>query len=268
MFFKRGKGPLVSVLLPTRGKIGSLCEAIDSLYSLAVDKSLVEFCLKIDDDDEETINVINHLAKIIPIKTIISPRGRGYTDFGQWVNDLCAMSTGDWLYIFNDDARMRTIGWDQLLLNSEIMCPRPGAEDVCLFVTPTINRPGAKEFMFLRRTVYEILGHWALGPYVDHWIYSVMSYIYAAYDFIILVEHFVDSGNSSIDYIAAGEAMASNKAIRERLSDANKLMDYIDSAATKSKWNPSEYYKSLVSPGSKKYVLLDDKLCLKEETVL
>jgi hypothetical protein len=153
---------------------------------------------------------------------------------------------------------MLTTFWDQILLNAYIHCPRPGAEDVCLFVTPTIYRPTAKEFMFLRRTVYEILGHWSLGPYVDHWIHSVMGSIYATYEFPVMVEHFVKAGNSNIDYAVVGETMASNKAIRARIADATKLLNYLESK-TPPDWNPTDYYKSLVNPEEKKLIVLDEK---------
>lgn len=66
-----------------------------------------------------------------------------------WVNDLCALAAGDWLFLFNDDARMRTNDWDQWLLNAELKHSVPGLEDICLLVAETINRPTATEFMFL-----------------------------------------------------------------------------------------------------------------------
>ena len=54
-FFQRGEGPLVSVLLPTRGRVDGLRIAIDSLHSLAEGKFNIEYLLKIDDDDADTI---------------------------------------------------------------------------------------------------------------------------------------------------------------------------------------------------------------------
>ena len=64
MILKRGRGPLVSILIPTRGRSSSLCVAIDSLYSLAFDKSSIEFLLKVDDDDVETIETIKRLSRV------------------------------------------------------------------------------------------------------------------------------------------------------------------------------------------------------------
>ena len=42
-FFPRGEGPLVSILLPTRGRPDHLLSAVRSLWDLAYDKSNLEF---------------------------------------------------------------------------------------------------------------------------------------------------------------------------------------------------------------------------------
>lgn len=95
-YFPRGNGPLVSILLPTRGRVQGLLTAIDSLYSLANNKSNLEFIFKADDDDKETINIIHKISELIPnCKSIVSPRGRGYMDLHIWINQMCSVATGD-----------------------------------------------------------------------------------------------------------------------------------------------------------------------------
>ena len=49
---------LVSVLIPTRKRVKLLKECLDSLNTKTQDKSLVEILLKIDTDDQETIDFI------------------------------------------------------------------------------------------------------------------------------------------------------------------------------------------------------------------
>src|SRR5262245_57155345 len=83
--FPRSDNPFVSILIPTRGRSQALCEAIDSVYSLAKDKSLVEFVLKVDDDDRETIKTANRLTGMLGVSTIMSPRGKGYRDMHLWI---------------------------------------------------------------------------------------------------------------------------------------------------------------------------------------
>lgn len=238
--FKRGPGPLVSIMLPTRGRPKWMCEAIDSLYSLAIDKTLMEFILKIDSDDKETIDVANRLAEVLPMKIIVSPRGNGYHDMHHWVNDMCAIATGDWLYIFNDDARMITHGWDRMLLEAYMMVEYwHGIPDVCLLITPTPERPGATEFGFLRRRVYEILGHWSLSPHNDNWIYQVMSFIKSAYAInMIKIDHFIDLATDDVSiqrkkaYETAIFTLASMDATKHQLEDVTKLFNYISTNST------------------------------------
>lgn len=228
--FKRGEGPLVSVLIPSRGRPKSLLEAIDSLYSLAKNTNLIELILKLDSDDKETISVVTSLP--LPIKTIISPRGNGYWDMHHWVNDMCAISKGDWLYLFNDDARMTTQDWDQLLLRVQIANAFPGVEDVCLLVSPTIYHPNSHEFMFLRHTTYKILGHWSLSPQNDSWIHAVLSMIRFVFDYPIYVQHEeiddVTRKGVKAAYGTTCMTLISSEAIRNQIKDALKLQDYID----------------------------------------
>lgn len=244
-FFKRGSGPLASILIPTRGKPKSLLEAIDSVYSLASKKSNVEFIVKIDTDDQETIDMVCGIQGVIPLRSIISPRGKGYADMHHWLNDMCAIASGDWLYLFNDDARLKTDRWDEMLEDVYIIDARPGTEDVCMFYTPTIDRPEAKEFMFLRNTVYKLLGHWSLSPYADYWIRTVMGKVGLCYKLPIFVEHLnPQGGNKNVNYPFVSETISSTRAIRAMTTDEIKLLDYIDAAIVKADWNPEKYYIS------------------------
>jgi glycosyltransferase involved in cell wall biosynthesis len=233
--FKRGNGPLVSFLLPTRNRVHWLLSAIDSVHSLAVDKNCFEFIFKLDDDDKETIQFIDHLSTLIPVKTIISPRGNGYADMHLWVNEMCAMSTGDWLFIFNDDARIMTERWDEVLQYSKLEGYwHDAADDIIALVAPVVSRPGSTEFIFLRRKVYEILGHWALNPHNDTWIMKVMSNIFSIVEIPIYINHFNDesddlTGKQTKETCKATiPLLIDNKTIIEMLKDSLKLAEYIE----------------------------------------
>lgn len=240
--FIRGNSPLVSVLIPSRNKSQSLLEAIDSIYSLAFDKGNVEFLVKADNDDIKTIETICSLQEVIPLKAIISPRGKGYLDIHHWINDLSRIARGDWLYLFNDDARIKTEGWDQILLQMVLEDARPGTEDVCLVVTPTLDRPTAKEFMFLRRTAFHILDHWSLSPFVDYWIRTVAIRAGVCFQLPIWVEH-LNTGGNSFD---GGDTVSSIDALREIIYDQLKIIAYLEREIKKTEWNPEKYYLSCV----------------------
>lgn len=193
--FSRGKGPLVSILMPTRGRPRLLRESVDSLYSKCVDKSCLEFIFKVDDDDLEVIEVVKELAKVVPSQVIISPRGAGYYDLHHIVNYLSSLAKGDWLFIFNDDARMLTDGWDQILAKADLsVIPRWGGNDgICLLGPHVIEREISWEFPILRRKTFELLGHFSLHLSNDSYIYWVMAGINAACSIPdIRITHFVN----------------------------------------------------------------------------
>jgi len=241
MPFKRGNGPLVSILLPTRGRPQWLRESIDSLYSLAQDKSCMEFILKVDDDDKETIETARQLSEILPLKFIISSKGAGYFDMHHWVNDMSKLATGDWLFLFNDDAVMQTERWDDLLLNFDIMTKSDPSQSayqnpgVCLFIAESIGRKDAYEFIFLRRKVFEILGHFTLSPHSDSYAIGVMATIKSAFKIPIQIRHFSELAEdatrieSKAAYITTGPTLTTSPIIRAIINDALKLQDYIDS---------------------------------------
>jgi hypothetical protein len=233
-FFPRGVGPLVSVLLPTRKRVRGLVAAIDSLYSLAKNKSNLEFILKIDDDDAETIELFHKLQSILPVKSIISSRGNGYHDMHHWVNQMSALATGDWLFLFNDDALMGSQDWDEMLLYIGVH-NWWGIPDICCISVETVNSPGSQEFMFLRRRVFELLGYYSLIPHNDTWIKTLMPMVSAFISFpLIQVVHQIKEYDDDVrrEGIPARETTqytVDNGPMKLRkLQDALKLQRYIN----------------------------------------
>ncbi len=238
--FPRGSGPLVSVLLPTRGRIHHLYQAVASLYASCRDKSLVEFIIKADDDDLPTIDLAKGMIRDgLQGKLLVSPRGRGYLDMHVWVNNMAKEAKGDWLFLWNDDARMVTDGWDQILLYSAIGqdCPWHGVKEICMLVAPTVGRPDAAEFAFVRRKLVEVLGHYSLNPHTDNWIYSVVCFVHAAFRICINVKHLSHSEEMPDDdvrrevleaYKVSGKDLNSVEEMRQKLADVGKLVDYIE----------------------------------------
>lgn len=200
--FSRGKGPLVSVLLPTRGRPKWLAECVDSLYSLAKNPRELEFLFKVDTDDTETQGTVLGLAKMLPARVIISPRGRGYLDLHEYVNALSAAATGDWLFIFNDDARMLTQDWDEVIRTADpTKIPKWGGSDEVALLAPQVReRDTSWEFPILRRRTYQILGHFSRHLSSDSWIYWVMSGLDAAISLSqIEVTHFVNDVQDQVN---------------------------------------------------------------------
>lgn len=239
-FFPRGSGPLVSVLLPTRGRTDHLYQAIASLYANCIDKALVEYVIKADDDDLPTIDLARGMLRDgLNGKLMVGPRGRGYLDMHLWVNDMSREAGGDWLFLWNDDARMATSAWDQHLLEAGIGKDSPwhGVKEICMLVAPTVGRPDAAEFLFVRRRIVELLGHYSMNPHTDNWIYSVVCFVHAAFRFSVQVHHLSHTEHMVEDevrrnvleaYKQAGKDLNSTREMRQKLEDMRKLVDYIE----------------------------------------
>ena len=79
--FPRGAGPLVTVLLPTRGRPKELFDSVESLYNLAINKDKIEFLFRVDTDDLPSIDVCNKLTESLPnARMVVDRRGQGYAD--------------------------------------------------------------------------------------------------------------------------------------------------------------------------------------------
>lgn len=238
-FFRRGPGPLVSVLIPTRGRVPHLLRAIDSLVSLAEDKKNLEFIFKVDDDDKETIDACKKLETLIVCKTIISPRGRGFHEMHEWVNQMCAYATGDWLFLFNDDAKVVVQNWDSKVFFCGTDKAWPGIDDICLIVAPTVDRPFAQEFILLRKATYELLGHFSLSPHNDNWIYGVMNFCGCVIHSDIFIEHYShvigDETRqlSEAAYKTTGKSLNSLEAKRLRVADIDKVLSGMETATAR-----------------------------------
>ncbi len=232
--FPRGDGPLLSCLIPSRGRPSGLLRAIDSMYSLCKDKANIEFALKVDDDDQDTITTTDKLLEMLPhqVRREISPRGNGYVDVHKWVDSLCNLAQGDWFFLFNDDAVLKTQDWDQILLTANAKAIWHGLPEVCLLHAQTMNRPFATEFILLRREVFKILGHWSLSPHCDNWIFTVCRFLGCAYQCPLVVEHFQGyedetEKDSKAHRAVSAEEFNSIPTIQGRLQDVQTLLWYI-----------------------------------------
>lgn len=101
---------MISVLLPTRGRVALLEKSIQSLRSNARSKASIEILVAADSDDVETLEAAPALADVLVTMDRV-----GYSRLNEYYNALAAQATGDWLVLWNDDATMLTRGWDSVL---------------------------------------------------------------------------------------------------------------------------------------------------------
>lgn len=111
---------IISLLIPTRNRTKSLCRLFDSIEETCNSTDNLEVLLRIDEDDIETIRFIRKYSKNskLLIKTIIGKRGKGYVDLHNKVNELCQISSGNFLFSLADDVQFMTKNWDEKMLTT------------------------------------------------------------------------------------------------------------------------------------------------------
>lgn len=147
---------MISVLLPSRGRPKALTESIGSLLDLADRPGGIEILIGADPDDEPTQQAV------LPWQARIwtAPERYGYPQLHEYVNRLAEQADGDWLMLWNDDARMLTPGWDTVVGEQQPGVLWPHSNDI-----PTCNT-----FPIWPHAWTEHLGHVSLSPHCDSWI--------------------------------------------------------------------------------------------------
>lgn len=173
--------PTISVLLPTRGRYEALRLSVGSLLERA-EAGGVEMLLAVDDDDLETIGKLRY-NPIPGTRLFVGPR-LGYRYLHEYVNFLCEQARGDWLFLWNDDALMKTTGWDRVI---------QGYQDRFVVVNPQRNhgnqQAGVCIFPIVPRQWFEELGHFSLSNHNDSWVEVIARELQIREDAPIFVTH-------------------------------------------------------------------------------
>jgi len=164
------KGKLVSVLLPSRGRSQGLLHAVSSLIARCDNPACVEILIRLDDDDSGSQDTAGWLQGVFgetaAIKVIAGPRRSGYDSLHEFVEEMCAVARGDFLFLFNDDLTMDTEGWD-----TEIARFR---DEFCVLSWKISPNPHAKNlFPVVHRKVHQVIGHFSKCCICDTWMENI-----------------------------------------------------------------------------------------------
>lgn len=236
-FFPRGNGPLLSFILPTRGRPQKMIDSILSVARNAVSESSFEFLIRCDDDDPETHDAIAILCQNCPelnIKAFSGPRGKGYADMHHYCNDLASKATGDWLILWDDDFIMKTEKFDFIIHNA--FCGPgtafPWCQDILVFSSVNNN-----VFTCLRRKAYELLGRLSESFVVDAYLYKVMNMVEAIARIDIVVEHTHTTDIIINQYEAYQSCHHLGPEIKRAcMEDVEKLIDYQEKKEKEANW--------------------------------
>ena len=162
------KSKTLSVLVPSRERADALKFSLDSLELKK--NNLVEILVWIDDDDPQLEQYHNLFDNNSHIKMFIQPRA-GYKNFHVMLNYLAMQASGDWMWLWNDDAYMENPDWYDTFI-SQASLARPKEEPVVYNLSPTRNCGNG--FPVVSRKYLEILGHFAGSAACDLWVKRVV----------------------------------------------------------------------------------------------
>ncbi len=167
--YNLSRNPRLSVLVPSRGRAELLKFSLDSLE---LEQNGLEALVWLDDDDPQLAKYQQFFSDNDRLKLFIKPRV-GYKGFHTMINFLASQASGDWLFLWNDDAYMGSGEWYSTFTEHASLID-PKEEPVVLNIwTPLINRG---EFPVVSRKFYELLGHISQNTRCDIWTYKVSHY--------------------------------------------------------------------------------------------
>jgi hypothetical protein len=108
----------VAVLLPTRGRTGTLKRSVISLINRAVKPSSIIILFAFDKDDEVgpkyfTDEIAPELEKRNIDYEAVEFEPLGYVRLNEYANELVKFADAHWYMVWNDDAVMDSAGWDR-----------------------------------------------------------------------------------------------------------------------------------------------------------
>lgn len=162
---------LISVLLPTRARVDLVQRSVRSLLETATDPSNIEILVAYDSDDttsQDYFNSSNWQEFINNYKSnaqAFETESWGYSALNKYYNFLGKQSHGQWLLIWNDDALMKSPGWDDHIANNQDFMGM-------LHMTCENYRPKFALFPLINRAWLDVFGYVGENP-VDSWIHHV-----------------------------------------------------------------------------------------------
>ena len=166
-----------SLFLNTRHRVGLLADLLQSIEKSTDQPEDVEILLGIDKDDYDTVNFIDHLEMVISnldLKdNICFYADNRPTNLHVKMNFLASQSTGDYLFVLNDDVQFITTGWDTLLLETiRKQTKEPdniyyvGVSDTSIDKDSDYSEQNYASFPILTREAYDALGYFMSEKFV------------------------------------------------------------------------------------------------------
>jgi len=229
----------IAVLLPTRARTHMMDRSVRSLFDLADDPQRIKILFGFDRDDPVgTDYFTDQLQPWLDEKdhayTAMQFEPMGYIRLNEYVNAMAKTVTAKWYIFWNDDAVMRTVGWD-----TEIM--RYDGEFKLLAFHTHHDHPYSI-FPIVPHKWIEILGYLCPHQISDAWLsqQAYMLNIWQRIDVIVKHDRYDLTGNNN-DTVFQNRPMLKGRPFTPgdfdhidqtnfRLQDCVKLANYMKSA--------------------------------------
>jgi hypothetical protein len=106
----------ISLILPSRSRVALLRELLISVRKNATDISRVEVNVAVDSDDAMTLDQMGNLKSHFPFTDFYVLERKQNLSAGYY-NPLAALSNGRTIWALNDDSRLTSPRWDQLIID-------------------------------------------------------------------------------------------------------------------------------------------------------
>lgn len=159
---------MISVLLPTRGRTEAVLQSVASLVDTADNPFGIEILAAVDPDDMSSRMALETGSFRTRVWT--APERYGYARLHEYVNHLAEEADGNWLMLWNDDARMQTDGWDSIVESTD---RRDSIAESWpkLVLWPLVNHDqGGNLFPIWPARWFGALGYVSRSPNIDVWI--------------------------------------------------------------------------------------------------
>jgi hypothetical protein len=236
----------VAVLLPTRGRTTALDRSVYSIIDTAANPDQIQLLLAFDRDDTVGLDHFNnHLRADLEkrnVNFVALTFGRlGYINIHKYYNELAKHADADWLFVWNDDAFMKTQAWDQVVKQYD--------GQMKVLKVHTHNDHPYSIFPIVPCVWTELLGYMSKHQMIDAWI-SQMAYMLDLIEIVSIdVTHDRHdlTGNNSDTTFAEGrvalEGNPNNPAdfhhitnTLNRMSDCEKVAVYMKSQGASTDW--------------------------------
>lgn len=140
--------PYVSIICPSRGRPQLIIDSFDTLETLA--GAQVEYLVRLDWQDSTIPQYLEVLRKYgNKVKVIVGDQLQRYLSVHEFTNELCAIASAPWCFLWNDDCVMQTANWCAALT------PFDGKHAI---LHPQDNTNAGTCFPIFSRTIYTLQG--------------------------------------------------------------------------------------------------------------